>query len=153
MNRYGVLAAILALSLLCLAIGCSGTQPAETPKVTFDQLFADPARYNGKQVTVEGFYFHGFEVIVLCERLEDSGRAPGHLVPQGKMMWIEGGIPRDAFDQLYRQQMMGPTGRYGKISITGKFQYGDKYGHVGAYQAQIVPSEVLLLPWSPPTQQ
>ncbi|MBM3154450.1 MAG: hypothetical protein FJ008_03865 [Chloroflexi bacterium] len=153
MNRYVALASILAISLSCLAISCSGMQPTKTPQVTFDQLFADPARYNGKQIVIEGFYFHGFEVIVLCERLEYSGHAPGHLVPAGKMMWIEGGIPRDVFDQLYRQQMMGPTERYGKISITGKFQYGNKYGHVGAYQAQIVPSEALLLQWSPPTQQ
>jgi hypothetical protein len=68
------------------------------------------------------------------------------------MMWIEGGIPRDVFDQLHQQRMMGPTERYGKLSITGKFEYGGKYGHVGAYEAQIVPTEVLLLQWSPPAQ-
>jgi len=121
-----------------------------TQNVTLSQLLARPIQYNDKIITIEGFYFHGFEVIVLSEKLEYSGHTPGHFVPGGKMIWIEGGIPLEVFANLYRQGMMGPTERYGKVRITGKFQYGGTYGHLGAYTYQITPSKVELLPWSPP---
>lgn len=45
---------------------------------------------------------------------------------------------------------MGPEERYGEIRLEGKFEYGGKFGHLGAYGSQIAPSKVELLPWSPP---
>jgi hypothetical protein len=74
----------------------------------FEQLFADPDKYNGNTIAIEGFCFHGWEIIALGEMLEFSGYAPGHLVPKGRMVWIEGGIPIEVYDKLYRQNMMGP---------------------------------------------
>jgi hypothetical protein len=44
---------------------------------------------------------------------------------------------------------MGPEEHYGKLKITGSFEYGGHYGHVGGYDAQITPSEVEFLLWSP----
>ena len=142
--RYAIIASAILSALLV-----SGCVRPSAPTVTFDQLFSDPARYNGKTITLEGFYFSGFEIIVLAEKLESSGYAEGHLIPEGKMLWVESGIPKEIYDQLYQQQMMGPTERYGKIRVTGKFQFGGKYGHLGAYESQITPSEVELLDWSP----
>ncbi len=150
MRRRTVLTILLSLTVLGLIAGCGGR--GATQEVTFDQLFADPARYNGKQIAIEGFAFHGFEVIVLSERLDYSGYAAGHLAPKGRMMWIEGGIPKEVYDKLGQQQMMGPTERYGKVMMTGKFEYGGKYGHVGGYSAQITPTDVELLSWTPPQQ-
>lgn len=153
MNRYVALACVFLLTIIGLTIGCSEEQGAKIQEVTFDQLFANPDQYNGRYVTVEGFYFSGFEVIVLSEKLEYSGYAEGHLVPKGRMVWIEGGIPKEVYDKLYQQQMMGPSERYGKGRVTGKYEYGGKYGHVGAYSSQIVPVEVELLLWSPPAKR
>ena len=65
------------------------------------------------------------------------------------MLWVEGGIPREIYDRLYEQDMMGPKEHYGKMRVTGIFEYGGQYGHVGGYDAQITLSEVELLPWSP----
>jgi len=48
--------------------------------------------------------------------------------------------------------MIGPTERYGKLRIEGTLEYGDRYGHAGGLDSQIVPSEMELLPWSPPAQ-
>ena len=141
---YTVISFVIFTALLI-----SGCTKPSVPTITFDQLFSDPARYNGKTITLEGFYFSGFEIIVLAEKLEPSGYAQGHLIPKGRMLWIEGGIPKEIYDRLYQQQMMGPTERYGKIRVTGKFQYGGRYGHLGGYNAQITPSEVELLEWSP----
>ncbi len=121
--------------------------------VTFDQLFGDPGKYNNKEITIEGFYFHGFETIVLSERLELSGYAPEHFVPKGRMIWVEGGIPREVEDRLNQQQQMGPVELYGKVRMTGKFQYGGKYGHLGGFNEQITPRETAVLPWAPPASQ
>ncbi|MFC2068920.1 hypothetical protein ACFLTP_07955 [Chloroflexota bacterium] len=46
--------------------------------------------------------------------------------------------------------MMGSSERYGKILVTGTFQYGGQYGHFGAFEYQIIPSEIQVLAWSPP---
>jgi len=141
------------LLIIGFTIGCSEERATGVQYATLEQLFTNPDKYNGRQVVVEGFYFHGFETIVLSERLEYSGYAEGHLVTKGKMLWVEGGIPKGIYDKLNQQQMMGPAERYGKVKITGKFEYGGQFGHLGAYGSQIVPSEVELLPWSPPVPQ
>lgn len=150
MTRNRTVIWVLLLLLAFLATGCGGAGVTVTQTATFDQLLARPIQYNDKMVTVDGFYFHGFEVIVLSEKLVYSGHATGHLIPRGEMIWIEGGIPIEVYDNLYQQRMMGPTERYGKVRITGKFQYGGTYGHLDSYTYQITPSEVELLSWSPP---
>ena len=125
-----------------------------TARVTFDELFSDPDQYNGNDTILTGFYFHGWETIVLSERMEYTGFAEGHLWPRGRMVWIENNlIPTEVYDQLYQQEMTGPLERYGKLRIRGRFEHGGRYGHLGGFTAQIVPSEVELLPWSPPPQQ
>jgi len=139
-------------SILGLTIGCSEEQATTAQEVTLNQLLANPDQYNGRYVTLEGFYFKGFEIIVLSEKLEYSGYAEGHLVPEGRMAWIEGEIPEEVYGNLYQQQMMGPWERYGKVRVTGRFEYGAEYGHLGAYTSRIVPLEAELLPWSPPVR-
>jgi hypothetical protein len=148
-----VLVVTVVLGLLLLIAGCNENQAPEAEEVTFNQLFADPDKYNSNEITIEGFYFDGFEVIVLSESVEFSGYAQGHLIPEGKMVWVEGEIPQEVYDKLYQQQMMGPLERYGKVRVKGKFEYGAEYGHLGAYSAQIIPSEIEVLPWSPPGEQ
>jgi hypothetical protein len=138
---------ISVLSLLVLpTIGCNQKKSGE---ITFEQLFSNPGQYNGQDITLEGFYFQGFEVQVIAESLEYSGYAEEHLVPKGQMIWVEGGMPIEVYDVLYQQSMMVPEERYGKVRITGKFEYGGKYGHLGGHISQIVPSNAELLEWSP----
>ena len=74
-----VLVCASLLLIIGLTIGCSEEQATEVQDATLEQLFANPDKYNSKQVIVEGFYFHGFETIVLSERLEYSGYAPGQI--------------------------------------------------------------------------
>ena len=132
--------------------GKAGT--GELGGVTFDELFSRPDEYNGSEIVLTGFYFDGWETIVLSEKLEYTGRSEGHLWPRGRMVWIEDNLnPRDIYDRLYQQELIGPLERYGKLRITGRFEYGGRYGHGGGFTAQIVPSEVELLSWSPPPEQ
>jgi len=148
-KKLCLLLAILAIASLLLT-GCAEPQPGIEEELTVGQLLADPAKYNDRLVTVQGFYFHGFETIILSENLEYSGYAEGHLVPSGGMVWVEGGIPQVVYDELYVQSMMGPSERYGKVRMKGSFAAGGQYGHLGSHSYQISPVEVELLPWSPP---
>jgi len=145
-----VLVCVSLLLIIVLTIGCSEERATEVQNDTLEQLFANPDKYNGKQVVVVGFYFQGWETIVLSEGLELSGYAEGHLVPQGRMIWVSGGISGEVYDKLYQQQNMGPLERFGKVKITGRFEYGGEYGHLGGYDQQITPTETIILPWSPP---
>jgi hypothetical protein len=148
MNKRIISVFILLVALIGSTVNCG--RPAGEEKVTFDQLFARPNEYNGKDIILDGFYFSGFEVQALSESLEYSGYAEGHLVPAGKLIWVEGGIPKEIYDQLYRQSQMGPEERFGKIRLEGKFEYGGSYGHLGGYDSFITPMTVELLAWSPP---
>jgi len=129
-----------------------GPQIAEAKEVTFKQLLLAPNQYNGKDIIIEGYYYQGWETIVLSEDLVSSGKVPGHLIPSGEMLWIENGVPREIYDSAYQQQMMGPLERYAKVRIKGKFEHGEKYGHLGGFDSQIIPLEVIMLPWSPPVE-
>ena len=93
-----ILVCVSLILIFGLTIGCGEKQVPVPAEVTFGQLFANPNKYTGKQVNIEGFYYHGFETIVLSERLDYSGYAEGHLVPKGSMIWIEGGIPKEVYD-------------------------------------------------------
>jgi len=140
---------VIGVSLIVFLVtaGCAGSK-GQT--VTFDDLFGNSGKYNGKSVVIEGFYFSGFEVQVIAESLDYSGYAEGHLAPGGRYVWVGGGIPWEVWSQLYKQKIMGPEERYGKVRLEGKFEYSGKYGHGGGYSSQIIPSKVEPLPWSPP---
>jgi len=133
------------------SLGCQPEQQGQVQEVTIELLFANPDQYKSEKVIIEGFYFTGFEVQVIAERLDYSGYAEGHIVPGGRIVWIEGGAPEEVIDKLYIQQMMGPEERYGKVRLEGKFEYGGKYGHGGEYDSQIITSKAELLEWSPQT--
>ena len=134
-----------------VVVSMSGARPDENfEEVTLAELFANPGQFNGKDIILTGFYFHGAETIVLSERLDPTGFREHHLWPRGQMVWIEYDLmPKRIFDGLYKQDMTGPLERYGKLRIRGRFEHGERYGHGGGFSAQIVPSEVELLTWSP----
>jgi len=131
-------------------VSTAGCNQSLNKEFTFDQLFSSINTYNNKNIRIEGFYFQGWETIVLSEKLELSEYAEGHFVPKGRMIWVSGGISKELYDKLNQQQKIGPLERFGKVKITGKFEYGRKYGHLGGYDQQITPTETIILPWSPP---
>ena len=133
-----------------LTLGCLGPEQVLSKQpITFEQLYSAPEKYHEKTIVIEGFIFLGFETMVLSEELIYSGYAEGHLIPSGRMLWFEGGLPTEIYDQLFEQNMMGFSENYGKLRVEGVFQYGGEYGHLGMYHYQITPSEIELLTWSP----
>ncbi|MDD5590352.1 MAG: hypothetical protein PHY18_00260 [Dehalococcoidales bacterium] len=149
MKRSFVLVCTIFITTLVLLTGCHIDKTDVIGEVTFDDLFTSPSQYDEKEVVLDGYYFAGFETMVIAEGMKYSGYADGHLIPDGRYVWVEGGLPIEVYDQLYRQDMMGPEERYGKVRITGIFEYGGAYGHLGGFDCQIIPGEVDLLPWSP----
>jgi hypothetical protein len=143
--RKKALSLLFVILLILPLAACSA--PAE---MTITQLMASPSKYNGEVVTVSGYYFHGWETVLLCEGLKYSGLAEGHIGPDGETVWVEGGLPLEVYEKLYVQSDMGPEERYGKIRVKGKFETGGQYGHLGAHRSRITPQVVELLPWSPP---
>ena len=144
MDRKILFSGILLMAIVGLALGYLALQKGKPLEVTFEQLSANPARYRDGSIVIEGFYFQGWEVIVLCKKLEPSGYAEGHLAPRGTMIWVERGVPKDVYARA-----MSPEERFGKVRVRGRYEQGGEYGHLGGFSSQIVPTEVELLQWSP----
>ncbi len=144
MKKNLVIFCLFILVIVPFFTGCdsAGQSPAV---VEFSQLMASPSKYNGKNVTVDCYVFLGFEVMALCGGLKPSGYAPGHMIPDGKLVWVEGSIPDDVYNRLQQQQSMGPDERFGRMRVTGKFRSGGHYGHLGGYEYEMIPVEMEIL--------
>jgi hypothetical protein len=131
--------------------GSITTSTTSSPIITFSQLTADPGKSNGQTVTIQGFWFDGFEIEVLAERLITSDFAPGNLQPYGVKIWVKNGLPEDVSQKLYLQPN-NPTGypaHYGKVELTGYLEYGGQYGQMNAYQYQLTVQSAKLILWNP----
>ncbi|MDD4635979.1 MAG: hypothetical protein WC231_05110 [Dehalococcoidales bacterium] len=156
MKKQFLLFIAVILSALPL-VGCIGddgfttTNPSNAPKITFEDLAANPELYSDKYITIDGFWFDGFEIAVLAERLEPSGFAPGNLKPGGVLIWIQSGLAEDVREQLYLQaeNVTGYPAHYGKVQLTGKLEYGGRYGHLDSYNYRLQISDSSLIPWNP----
>jgi len=127
------------------------TIPTTVPEITFGDLTNQPEMHTGQFVNIEGYWFDGFEIAVLAERLEPSGFALGNVEPGGIKIWIKGGLPEEISRQLHLQAN-NPTGypaHYGKVRLNGKLEWGGKYGHLNSYEFQLQVYDSELLPWEP----
>jgi len=127
----------------------SPTGPAV--ETTFAQLVAEPGKYNGQVITIEGFWFDGFEIAVLAERLEPSSFAPGNVQPAGTLIWVKNGLPEEVSERLYLQpnNATGYPAHYGKVKLTGILEFGDRYGHMNAYNYQLTTIDGEWMDWTP----
>ncbi len=148
-RSFFMVTAIVVVTL-ALAIGCASTAN-KNMNIDFGQLISSPAKYNGKTVTVEGYYFSGFEIVVLSESLQPSTFAEGNVNPSTPMIWLTGSFPDDIHNGLIVQNNT-PSGYpeyYGRVKLTGTFEYGGKYGHLNAFNYQLDVTSVEKLAWSP----
>lgn len=153
-KTYLLLAVTLSSVFTLLFSGCSSKADSQ---ISFSQLLSQAGKYSGKTITVDGFYFAGFEIAVLCDFLVPSDFAPGNVNPGGTMIWLEGAMPQSVYDRLFLQPD-NPTGypvHYGKVKITGTFHTGQRYGHLDSYLYMIKIGTAETLPWSPglPTEK
>ena len=153
-----------------LLIFSSACTSASRP-ITFAQLISKADEYNGKTVTLEAFYFSGFRIDdlagslkleafdisrfktdALTGSLKTATSVERRMVPVGTLVWVEGGIPQELQDKLFKQSntTSGYIEYFGKLKIWGKFETGGEYGHFYSYQYQINITRAELLEWTPP---
>ena len=140
------------LMVLSLAATLLGACNNDTDRLTFDRLISQADKYNGKTVTLDAFYFTGFEIAALAGAVGPSTSGPWRIVPTGTLIWVKSGAPQDVYNRMYIQTdtPSGYAEHVGKIRVTGTFETGSKFGHLDAYQYQFSISSAELLDWSPP---
>jgi hypothetical protein len=140
-----VLILTLALPLVSGCISAGADQP-----LNFADLIAQADKHNGKTVTVEAFYFSGFEISAIAGSLEPHHSGMWGLIPTGPLVWVKGGITQELLDKMYTQTVTpsGYTEHFGKLKVTGKFETG-KFGHLDAYDYRIDITAAELLDWTP----
>jgi len=95
-----LLLSIATLAVLGLILGgCAGADN----NVTFSQLISQTDRYNGKAVTLDAFYFSGWEISALPESVGPSSSGTWRIVPVGTMVWVAGGIAQELQNSLLGQ--------------------------------------------------
>ncbi|WP_145925586.1 hypothetical protein [Dehalogenimonas formicexedens] len=138
----------IGISLVSISLfgGCKGA--TQTPAlITFNDLVSQPASYNNRAVTVEGYFFAGFEISALSSGLVPSIYDPARLTPVQPLIWITGDLGQSVYQNL-QQQSDTPSGypeKFGHIRLTGLFQQG-KFGHLDAYNFQISVTQATILP-------
>jgi hypothetical protein len=145
-----LLSAIILTILSWLISGCGAG--GSNQALTFSQLISQANKYNGQTVTLEAFYFSGFEISALSESVGPPDSGNWRIIPKGTLVWVESGISQEIYDKLYRQSDT-PSGyeeRVGKLKVIGKFETGGKYGHMDAYSYKIAVTQAELLEWTPP---
>ena len=116
--------------------------------VNFGDLTGQPVVYNGQLVSVEGYYFSGFEVSALTAALVPSTFRPGNVTPAQPLIWVTGNLGDDVYAGL-AVQTETPSGyaeRYGQVILTGFFEYGSGYGHLNAYPFRLTATSARLIP-------
>jgi hypothetical protein len=130
----------VTVNLTYTSVNYTTTTPLNSAiPITFADLIAQPNNYDRQLVKVQGFWFDGFEIVVLASRLEPSTFAPGNVQPAGDLIWMKGGLPQPVSNDLHLQPN-NPTGypaHYGEVVVTGIFEFGTRYGHMDAYRFQL----------------
>jgi hypothetical protein len=137
---------VIALMSIPMLAGCNGgtSKPAN---VTFSQLVDKSASFHNRSVTVDGYYFSGFEISSLSSALVPSSFNPSNVTPVQPLIWITGDLGQDVYPNL-KQQSDTPSGyaeKFGHVRITGIFQTG-KFGHMDAYNFLITVTEAAIIP-------
>jgi hypothetical protein len=75
---------ILVITLFSLVL--SGCGKSADQSISFSKLISQASKYNGKAVTLEAYYFGGFEISALSEALGPSSSAAWRIVPTGTLI-------------------------------------------------------------------
>lgn len=158
MKRRPVLALSAVTVLLFVLSACTLTPGQTKPEsVSIAQVLSSPEEYEGKNITVEGYLFSGWEWFGIAEdykfeRQTAAQSVGGWITLHGEPKNTAIDIERlrkhiaEVKDRLYVENYADPESLFGKVRVTGEFQLlGDK----GQY-GQLAPIEMELLPWLPP---
>jgi hypothetical protein len=125
-----LLAALLVGGLALAACG----QPGAGSDLYVPDLIARAQEYNGKQVTVNGYYVSragnpGLSVLAPVVSTLDNGL---DAQPAGDAIWVDG-FPEAALNGLHQPG----DAIYGLVRMSGQFEANGSYGPGGSYKYQI----------------
>ena len=140
--------AFIVLLAIILWVGY-GMDAAPVP---FSKLVNEPEQYSGRTVTVEAIYVNGWETSLLTEYVAYIGNGSNReLKPVGDSIWLEGPIPQEIQDRLFKiTSPAGESAYYGKFKVTGLFETEGKYGAMDQFKYRLTVKNVELLEWTPP---
>ena len=115
----------LLLGLLFVQVG--GTAQKRVERIDFCELLNHPELYDRKEVTVRATHQYGFEWSTLyCLTCLDKGKA-----------WLD--FSEDMDDASRQALQSAPKGAgIINLTVTGSFDAGRGYGHMGAYRYKFV---------------
>ena len=122
---------VLAL-LLVSAVGLAACGQSAT--LFIPKLLERAQDYNGKQITVDGFYLKGgadpnLSVLAPVVSTLDNGL---NAQPNGDVIWVDG-FPQDLLSKLHQPG----DAIYGLVRVTGQFEAGGSYGPDGKYKYRL----------------
>jgi hypothetical protein len=135
-----VLALLLALGMLLPACGQEeGSGHAEL--LTFAALMAEPQRYAGEYVCIQGVYGLGFEMSGLAASTYEED---GYRFLTEPVIWVAGADVRSREDCTRTEA--DPSIEFCQAVACGVFETGGTYGHLGGYDYQLRGSGASALP-------
>ncbi len=125
---------LLMLGALPLLATCGSRNGATGSSLYVQQVTTDPARFDGKEITVDGAYLWrpgdpSLSVLALGVSTLDNGL---DAQPLGDTIWLEG-FPADVTEDLHRPG----DSVYGFVRVRGQFSATGGYGPGGQYQYQL----------------
>jgi hypothetical protein len=128
-NRSMTLALRLLIWIIVIIVLTNGVH-SQSP-VTFCDLIRNPAKYNGKHVTIRATYRYGFEWSEMyCLDCLDQGKA-----------WLD--MPVTLEDASGRSlKKMPKNAGIVNLTVQGVFVSGGTFGHSNAYRYKIEPSKI-----------
>jgi hypothetical protein len=143
----------VTLILLFLLSGCY-LIPSH---VSIAQVLSNPQKYDGKNITIEGYLFSGWEWFGIAESYEFEDHRPmkstGGWIdirwdPEYMKVSWEDVYQKitEIENQLFVDNYAVEKSLFGKVRVTGKFQF---FSDKGPYQ-NLVATKIDVLSWSPP---
>ena len=114
---------------------------ANAPPTPLAEVLSDSARFNDKPVRVCGYLRDAVETCALWEHQgTPASDPPGAFFPPEGRIWIS--TPDESCAPGNPLPMAGETTITMWVIVSGTYQTGDHYGHLGAFTQQIAATSI-----------
>lgn len=122
---------ILLAPIMGVMLGCASTNAvSKVPCVEWSELEANPMQFNGKEISLVGYFDAEFEV---CS-----------LRPEERVSMIDIWVMPTSESDICSLKQATERPLSSAAMITGTFHFGARYGHLGTYNAAIAGAHVQL---------
>lgn len=135
-----ILTASAVVVLLGLSIFFTRTYQRKVQKskpasgiVSVSELVTNPSSYNGRWIRTTGIWVSGFEASSLSDSTFEKN---GVTYLKEPTIWISEDVVKDKRD-CFSEELVPPV-TFCTVDVEGIFEYGDRYGHLGQYEFQVI---------------